>query len=420
MNYLSIYRVITQICKPFLFVYMALRKIKGKEDLNRFGERLGICEKNRPLGKLIWFHGASVGETLSILPLIKKIQETYPNLNIMVTSGTVTSAGLMAKRLSGKAFHQYVPIDCPKEVERFVDHWAPDAVFWIESEFWPNLLSAIHRRNIPLILINGRISDKSFNSWKKYLKISQQIQSLFTKSFGQTNEDARRLSVLGAKETDCVGNIKFAGGELPVDGDELSKMIHEVGKRPVWVAASTHSGEEEQIAEAHSAVLKQHEDALLILAPRHPMRSKEIENIFKQAGMVVAVRSRGEKITERVNVYISDTIGEMGLVYRLGSVAFVGGSLIEFGGQNIIEPARLKKAVLSGKYMMNFREIVVMAKEADALIEVENAEQLGEQVKNLFADEKLLKSKQENALKFALAQEGVLDKLVNVVAEFFE
>lgn len=420
MNYLSIYHVLTQICRPFLGVYMALRKIKGKEDLNRFGERLGICEKNRPLGKLIWIHGSSVGETLSVLPLIKKIQETYPNLNIMVTSGTVTSAGLMAKRLSGTAFHQYVPIDCPKEVERFVEHWSPDAVFWIESEFWPNLLNAIHRRNIPLILINGRISDRSFNRWKKYSKVSKQVQSLFTKSFGQTKEDARRLSVLGANETDCVGNIKFAGGELPVDGDDLSKMIHEIGNRPVWVAASTHSGEEEQVAEAHLSVLKQHENALLVLAPRHPKRSKEIENIFRQAGLVVAVRSRGEKVTESVNVYIADTIGEMGLVYRLGSVAFVGGSLIEFGGQNIIEPARLKKAVISGKYVMNFREIVSMAKEEDALIEVENAEQLGEQVKMLFADEEVLNSKQENALKFALAQEGVLDKLIDAVSGYFE
>ena len=227
----SLYRAATYVGYPLIAAYLAVRKSKGKEDLNRFGERMGYAAAPRPEGKLVWMHGASVGETLSMQPLIRKIQESYPDVHILVTSGTVTSAQLMEKRLSGTAFHQYIPIDCMAQVRRFVDHWKPDLALWLESEFWPNILSVISDRKIPLVLVNGRVSDKSFARWKKMPRFSRQIQKMFVKSFGQTQEDADRLKAIGAENTACVGNIKFAAAPLPVDEEELKRMKKETRLR---------------------------------------------------------------------------------------------------------------------------------------------------------------------------------------------
>lgn len=416
----SVYRAATRAFYPLIAAYLAVRKAKGKEDLSRFGERMGYAAKPRPDGKLVWMHGASVGETLSMLPLIERIQKQYPDINILVTSGTVTSAQLMEKRLTGKAFHQYVPIDCIAQATRFVDHWKPDLVLWLESEFWPNILSIVSGRNIPVVLLNGRVSDRSLKRWRKMPRFSAQIQAMFTKTFGQTQEDANRLKELGAKEPLCVGNLKFASAPLPVDADELKRMESQIGGRPCWTAGSTHAGEDAPIAEAHKKVKGKIPDLLTVLAPRHPKRADEIEAVLKQAGLSVARRSRKEDITPETDVYLADTIGEMGLFYRLGCAAFVGGSLIEFGGQNIIEPARLGRAVLCGPYMMNFREIVARAKSADAVSIVDGAQGLADALAALLTDEKLLATKQKNALEFAKAESNVLDRLMPLLAGYLE
>ncbi len=415
----SLYRSMTCLGYPLIAAYLGVRKARGKEDLDRFAERLGYASLPRPEGRLVWMHGASVGETLSMLPLISKIQELYPDVNILVTSGTVTSAQLMGKRLTGKAFHQYVPVDCMRHVTRFVDYWKPDLVLWLESEFWPNILSVISKRKIPLVLINGRVSDRSFRRWKKMPGFSRQIQEMFVKSFGQTQEDANRLQQLGAKDPQCVGNIKFASAPLPVDPEELKRMQTQIGSRPCWTAGSTHGGEEEIIARVHKKVKEKIPDILTVIAPRHPKRGDEVEEIFKKAGLKVARRSRKEDISADTDVYLADTIGEMGLFYRLGSVAFVGGSLIAFGGQNIIEPARLGKAVLCGQYMMNFREIVSRAKQADALFVVNNEDEMAQVLTDLLTDDALLAKKQENAQAFATAESNVLDRLMPLLAEYF-
>ena len=416
----SVYRAATRAFYPLIAAYLAVRKAKGKEDLSRFGERMGYAAKPRPDGKLVWMHGASVGETLSMLPLIERIQKQYPDINILVTSGTVTSAQLMEKRLTGKAFHQYVPIDCIAQATRFVDHWKPDLVLWLESEFWPNILSIVSGRNIPVVLLNGRVSDRSLKRWRKTPRFSAQIQAMFTKTFGQTQEDANRLKALGAKEPLCVGNLKFASAPLPVDADELKRMEGQIGGRSCWTAGSTHAGEDAPIAEAHKKVKGKIPDLLTVLAPRHPKRADEIEAVLKQAGLSVARRSRKEDITPETDVYLADTIGEMGLFYRLGCAAFVGGSLIEFGGQNIIEPARLGRAVLCGPYMMNFREIVARAKSADAVSIVDGAQGLADALAALLTDEKLLATKQKNALEFAKAESNVLDRLMPLLADYLE
>lgn len=418
MRLLNVYKAATVLGYPLIAVCLAIRKAKGKEDLTRFPERMGYAGKPRPDGRLIWIHGASVGETLSALPLINKLSELYPAVRIMVTSGTLTSADLMAKRLPANAFHQFVPVDTPAAVKRFVDYWKPDAALWIESEFWPNLLSEIAAHKIPLILINGRVSDRSFERWRKFPAFCRELQGLFTKSFGQTDEDARRLRVLGAKDAACVGNLKFAAGDLPYDADEFAKLEKQIANRPCWIAASTHEGEEEQLAFVQNALKTK--NALMILAPRHPKRGDEIEKLLKQAGLSVARRSRGEDIAPDTAVYLADTIGEMGLFYRLAQIAFVGGSLVAFGGQNIIEPARLGKAVVCGKYMMNFKEIVAKAVAAGALTVVEDKKELAQTLDALFENEGILKSKRENARRFALNQADVLNRLTAALTPYLD
>lgn len=418
MRLLNVYKAATVLGYPLIAVCLAIRKAKGKEDLTRFPERMGYAGKPRPDGRLIWIHGASVGETLSALPLINKLSELYPAVRIMVTSGTLTSADLMAKRLPVNAFHQFVPVDTPAAVKRFVDYWKPDAALWIESEFWPNLLSEIAAHKIPLILINGRVSDRSFERWRKFPAFCRELQGLFTKSFGQTDEDARRLRVLGAKDAACVGNLKFAAGDLPYDADEFAKLEKQIANRPCWIAASTHEGEEEQLAFVQNALKTK--NALMILAPRHPKRGDEIEKLLKPAGLSVARRSRGEDIAPDTAVYLADTIGEMGLFYRLAQIAFVGGSLVAFGGQNIIEPARLGKAVVCGKYMMNFKEIVAKAVAAGALTVVEDKKELAQTLDALFENEGILKSKRENARRFALNQADVLNRLTAALTPYLD
>lgn len=418
MRLLNVYKAATVLGYPLIAVCLAIRKAKGKEDLTRFPERMGYAGKPRPDGRLIWIHGASVGETLSALPLINKLSELYPAVRIMVTSGTLTSADLMAKRLPANAFHQFVPVDTPAAVKRFVDYWKPDAALWIESEFWPNLLSEIAAHKIPLILINGRVSDRSFERWRKFPAFCRELQGLFTKSFGQTDEDARRLRVLGAKDAACVGNLKFAAGDLPYDADEFAKLEKQIANRPCWIAASTHEGEEEQLAFVQNALKTK--NALMILAPRHPKRGDEIEKLLKPAGLSVARRSRGEDIAPDTAVYLADTIGEMGLFYRLAQIAFVGGSLVAFGGQNIIEPARLGKAVVCGKYMMNFKEIVAKAVAAGALTVVEDKKELAQTLDALFENEGILKSKRENARRFALNQADVLNRLTVALTPYLD
>ena len=418
MRLLNVYKTATVLGYPLIAVCLAIRKAKGKEDLTRFPERMGYAGKPRPDGRLIWIHGASVGETLSALPLINKLSELYPAVRIMVTSGTLTSADLMAKRLPENAFHQFVPVDTPAAVKRFVDYWKPDAALWIESEFWPNLLSEIAAHKIPLILINGRVSDRSFERWRKFPAFCRELQGLFTKSFGQTDEDARRLRVLGAKDAACVGNLKFAAGDLPYDADEFAKLEKQIANRPCWIAASTHEGEEEQLAFVQNALKTK--NALMILAPRHPKRGDEIEKLLKPAGLSVARRSRGEDIAPDTAVYLADTIGEMGLFYRLAQIAFVGGSLVAFGGQNIIEPARLGKAVVCGKYMMNFKEIVAKAVAAGALTVVEDKKELAQTLDALFENEGILKSKRENARRFALNQADVLNRLTAALTPYLD
>ncbi len=418
--FIKIYNTLITILYPLVIQrYVEKRKQKGKEDIARFNERIGRPKLPRPEGKLFWLHGASVGESISMLPLINKILETYPDSHVMVTTGTVTSADVMQKRLPERAFHQFIPIDNPIFTTRFVKHWHPDVALWFESEFWPAVLSSIKRKNIPLILINGRISNKTFKRWQQFDFICKELLGCFNLCLGQSEEDAYRLKVLGAKETLCLGNIKYAGLPLPIDEEAKKVILKQIGNRKFWLASSTHEDEEVRIAKVHKRLMEKFPDLLTIIAPRHPNRGEEIANEIQKLDLNTALRSKGEKITSETNIYIADTIGEMGLWYDIANIVFIGGSLIPHGGQNFIEPSRVRDAVIVGPHMHNFTDAMSRAKKADAVMQVTDTLELQEIVTQLLENENLLEAKRSLAYNWAVSETKVLDGIMDKIKVYF-
>ena len=418
--FIKIYNILIAFLYPLVIrSYVNKRKQIGKEDVNRFNERGGKPKMPRPEGKLFWLHGASVGESVSMLPLINKILETYPESHVMVTTGTVTSADVMQKRLPERAFHQFIPIDNPIFTNRFVRYWHPDVALWFESEFWPAVLSSIRRRNIPLILINGRISNKTFKRWQQFDFICKELLSCFTTCLGQSEEDAYRLKVLGAKEAVCLGNLKYAGLPLPIDEVSKKSLLKQFGKRRLWLASSTHDDEEIRIAKIHKRLKEKFPDLLTIIAPRHPNRGEEIAAEINKIGLTTALRSQKENVTPQTDIYIANTIGEMGLWYDIANIVFIGGSLIPHGGQNFIEPSRVRDAVIVGPHMHNFTDAMNRAKKADAVIQVTDTTELEEIVTELLENENLLEAKRSLAYNWAASEVKVLEGIMDKIKVYF-
>ncbi len=418
--FIKIYNALITILYPLVIKrYVEKRKQKGKEDITRFNERIGRPKMPRPEGRLFWLHGASVGESVSMLPLINRILETYPDAHVMVTTGTVTSADVMQKRLPERAFHQFIPIDNPIFTTRFVKYWHPDVALWFESEFWPAVLSSIKRKNIPLILINGRISNKTFKRWQQFDFICKELLGCFSLCLGQSEEDAYRLRVLGAKDAVCLGNLKYAGLPLPIDERAKDDLLKQIGSRPLWLASSTHNDEEVRVAKVHKRLKEKFSDLLTIIAPRHPNRGKEVAAEINRLGLTTALRSAQEMITPKTDIYIADTIGEMGLWYDIAGIVFIGGSLIPHGGQNFIEPSRVRDAVIVGPHMHNFTDAMSRAKKADAVMQVVDTEELGEVVSELLANKNLLEAKQSLAYNWAASETKVLDGIMDKIKAYF-
>jgi 3-deoxy-D-manno-octulosonic-acid transferase len=329
------------------------RALRGKEDPARMAERLGRTQLSRPAGQLVWIHGASVGECMAVLPLIGELLKTEDR-SVLMTSGTVTSAQLMAERLQPRAFHQFMPIDTPSSVARFLDHWHPDIGLFVDSEIWPNILACAKRRGIPLALINGRMSARSYAGWRYAPRTAASILSLYDFCLAQDDATASRLRALGAKNVVVAGSLKADAPPLPADADTLASLRLSIAGRPVLLASSTHPGEDEIILPAHDALRREFPDLLTIIAPRHPERGPEI---IALCGTRVATRRAEGRAPDRdVAVYVADTIGELGLFYRLAPFALIGGSLIPHGGQNPLEPAHLGCAVLAGPHTANFAQ----------------------------------------------------------------
>jgi 3-deoxy-D-manno-octulosonic-acid transferase len=311
---------------------------------------------------------------LAIVPIVEHIADS--GFAVLVTSGTVTSAQLAEGRLPEGVIHQFVPLDAPRYVNRFLDHWRPDLAVFSESDLWPNLIFATAEREIPLILINGRLSERSFLRWKRMPKTIAAMLRNFDLCLAQSLEDAERLEDLGAPRITTTGNLKLDVPAPPARGGALAAMQDAVRDRPVIAAASTHPGEETLVIEAHRALRARVPDLLTVVVPRHPERGAGILDIAKIGGVNAVARSQGYLPDRGTDVYVSDTIGELGVVYRVASIVFMGGSLVRHGGQNPIEPAKLGGAILHGPHVWNFKEIYAALDNAAGAVEVKDADSL--------------------------------------------
>jgi 3-deoxy-D-manno-octulosonic-acid transferase len=371
---------------PALRLWLRLRLRRGKEVAGRLAERRGHEDQARPAGRLLWLHAASVGETMSILPVLAAMEARAPTLTLLVTTGTVTSANLLASRLGsgGRVLHRFVPLDVPAWTQRFLDHWRPDAAAFVESELWPNLLDACRLRGIPLMLVNARLSARSHARWSRLPGFARHILGGFTLIHAQSEADAERLRALGGRCVTAPGNLKFAAPPLPADPAVLAGLRDRLAGRPVWLAASTHPGEEALVFGVHRALAAAHPGLLTIVAPRHPERGARLAT---EAGeLAVARRGAGEAAPD-AGVWIVDTLGELGLWYRLARIVFVGRSLLPpGGGQNPLEPARLGCAIAVGPHTGNFLAPMESLAEAGALQRVADAAALARWVDAMLRD----------------------------------
>jgi 3-deoxy-D-manno-octulosonic-acid transferase len=421
MNALAAYRGLTTLIGPLLPLYLAGRRARGKEDAARFGERLGRAGAARPTGPLVWMHAASVGEAVSLLSLIDRLGRERPALNLLVTTGTVTSARLIETRLpAGEVRHQFVPVDRPRYVRRFLDHWRPDLAIWIESELWPNLVAATQARGIPTVLLNGRMSRRSYERWRRWPGLITPLLGRFALCLAQDAVQAARLGELGARDASSVGNLKSAAAALPADAPELARLGGEIDGRPRWLAANTHPGEEEATAAVHRKLLPAHPDLLTIIAPRHPARAGEIAADLRGRGLSVARRSQDDAITADVAVYLADTLGEMGLFYRLADIAFIGGSLTPMGGHNPLEAALLGCAILHGSDMSNCIATAEELAAAGGAETVGGVDELAAAVARLLADPAERRRRGRAASAVASRDSGVLDKVLEKLAPLLD
>jgi 3-deoxy-D-manno-octulosonic-acid transferase len=409
---LALYRSLTTLSGPLADLYLRHRMRHGKEDRERFGERLGHPGLPRPEGPLVWAHGASIGESLSLLPLIERLLEDDPGRHILVTTGTVTSARLMAERLPMGAFHQYVPIDRPAAVAPFLDHWRPQLALWVESDLWPNLVLGAQARGLPMALLQGRMSARSFARWRLVPGLIRPMLEGFALCLAQTRAQAARFEALGATSVKCLGNLKQAAAPLAADPAELAALEAALGERPRWLAASTHAGEEAAAGRLHARLAERWPGLLTIVAPRHPSRGGEVAAALAASGLRTARRSAGAAPGAEVDVYVVDTLGELGLLYRLAPVAFVGGSLVPHGGQNPLEPARLGCAVLVGPHTHNFAEVVEQLVAGGGGQQVADEAALGGAVAALLGDPEGRARRGEAAREMARSGGGVLDAVL--------
>jgi 3-deoxy-D-manno-octulosonic-acid transferase len=400
---------------PGVHLWLRRRADAGKEDAARLPERFGYAAMARPQGRLIWCHGASVGEAQALLPLLQHLHAARPEITLLLTTGTVTSAALVQQRtmqgLLRGVIHQFVPVDLPGAVDRFLDHWRPDLVLWSESDFWPGILTEMQRRDIPALLVNARMSERSCRRWSLAPQTARWLLRSFRTIYAQTAQDAERLRRLGAADVIEAGNLKEAAPPLPANAETVMQWQMTLGSRPRWLAASTHPGEETQIADVHRALKSRFPGLLTIIAPRHPQRGPELAAALAAPDRAIALRSRSEAVTEATDIYIADTLGELGLWYRLCPVVMMGGSLIPHGGQNPLEPARLDCAVLFGPSMFNFSEAVAGLLAADGAMQVRDGAELTAALSILLKDPAKTAEIATAARGYAGGQNRILDTL---------
>jgi 3-deoxy-D-manno-octulosonic-acid transferase len=365
---LRVYQKLSSAALPLAPALIKRRLRLGKEDPARIGERRGVSQDTRPHGPLVWIHGASVGEVLA------------------VTSGTVTSATIVAKRFPADIIHQYVPYDSPRYVARFLDHWRPSLALFIESDLWPNLILSSAARRLPMVLINGRMSHRSFPRWRRIAGTISALLGRFEVCLAQSRVDAERFAALGSRNVVTTGNLKLDVPAPPADPAKLERLMAVTRGRPIIVAASTHPGEEDILLEAHRKLAGSFPSLLSVIVPRHPNRGEAIAQAMVSSGRQVALRSHDELPTAATEIYVADTMGELGVFYRLAPIVFMGGSLVRHGGQNPIEAIKLGASIVHGPHVFNFTDVYEALDRAGGARLADRPETLAKQLGRLLAD----------------------------------
>ena len=407
------YRLLTRMLEPLAPRLLDARAKQGKEDPRRVDERLGITGVARPAGELVWLHGVSVGETLSLLPVVERFRKARPDLTVLVTSGTLTSAELLARRLPDGVIHQFAPVDAPGAVAAFLDHWRPSLGVFVESELWPNLIGAAKARGIPLALVSARITEKTAEGWARFPGAARSVVGSFDRIMPQDIVSADRIQAMGGR-IDGLVNLKLSGAPLPHDASAFTALSAAIGDRPVVVAASTHEGEEIAVVRALDRLT---ERLCLILVPRHPERGDEIATALGRDGYRFALRSNGAVPNAETDIYVADTLGELGLFLRLADVVVMGGSFGSFlgreawGGHNPLEPARLGKPAVSGPDAANWREVTDALTAAGGLAVVASPGDLPGVVAPLLNDPATAKAMGDRARRAASDAGAGLDRL---------
>lgn len=384
----------------------------------RLGERMGQSRTPRPQGILFWVHAASVGEAQSALILVQRLLAHPAQPHILITTGTTTSARFLAGKLPDRCIHQYYPLDHPAWVNRFMDHWKPDHCFWMESELWPNMLGALKKRQIPAALVNARMSPRSFKRWNTFRQVAKDLVQCFDIILAQTEQEAGYYTQLGAQNVVVTGNLKYSADPLPFDTRAHDAFIAATGKRPLWLYASTHKGEEELACAVHKALKAQFNDILTIIVPRHPERGESIAALIRNEGLTVDQRSEGKKSpASSADIYLADTIGELGLFYSIAPVTCIGRSFSDDGGggHNPIEAAQLGCAVLHGPHIQNLGEIFSDMDRANAALEIASKDELAKTLLHLLSNPQALANQQATALDFAQSRGRVIERVMDAL-----
>lgn len=413
---LALYRGAGRLAQPFAPTFLGFRRRRGKEHPVRWREKLGKPSLARPNGALVWLHGASVGESVALLPLVEAL--CAQGMAALVTSGTAASARMMQTRLPAGAMHQFAPLDTPQATAAFLDHWRPAFGMIAESELWPTWLVEARARAIPMFLVNARMSERSYGRWRKRPALIGAMLGRVAAVFARTREDGERYLDLGAKRVELTGNLKFDVAAPPADPAALAGLAAAIGARAVWAAASTHPGEEEAALGVHTALKRRFPDLLTLIAPRHPERADAVAALAQEAGLTVARRSLGEPITPEVDIYLFDTIGELGLVYRLAGVAFVGATLAPIGGHSPVEAAKLGAAILHGPRVEKAQEDYDMLDAAGGAIPVADAAGLAGALAGLLGDPARMRAVGRAANIAVERQTGATRRILTALAAF--
>ncbi len=415
---LKTYRGAMRAAQPLARTILKRRAKRGKEDLSRMSERFGRADIWRPDGPLIWFHAASVGETNAVLPMIKTLRTRFPAITILLTSGTVTSAKIAGERLPDGALHQFIPFDTPVFMQRFLDYWQPDLALLVESEIWPNLVLETAGRKIPLVLLNGIMSGKSYRSWRKRPSMARPIFGRFHLVLVQNQPLQKNFMRLGAPDVRVVGNLKFDAPPPPVDEEKKAEIVQMIDQRPHFLAASTHKGEEEQIIAAHQKLATKMSDLLTIIVPRHPERGGEIAALVTAAGLSCVQRSKSEKVWKKTDIYIADTLGEIGNFFSLAKIVFLGGSLVESGGHNPVEVVRLGGVVLTGPHWHNQADSFSALLKGEGACEISSSHELAELAGELMVDAERCQKIVKNAEHIIEEMTGAIERSIEAITPF--